>query len=62
MIEREGSGYILRCDYCSNYVDDLEDFARAVEYKKANGWVSNKIDNEWFDMCPECLEKGDKLL
>lgn len=58
MIEKEGGSYTLKCDYCSNYIDDLEDFTQAVEYKKANGWTSNKIDDMWFDMCPDCLEKG----
>lgn len=59
MIERDGNTYTLYCDYCGNFIEDLPGFDLAVECKKANGWVSNKINNEWFDMCPDCLEKGE---
>ena len=58
MIEREGNTYTVYCDYCSNFIDELPDFNSAVEYKKSNGWVSNRLGDEWLDMCPECLEKG----
>lgn len=54
MIERKGNEYELQCDYCSNYVDGLIDFKDAVDYKKANGWKSEKIEGEWFDKCPNC--------
>lgn len=57
MIEREGSEYVLCCDYCSNCVTGFDDFASAVDYKKANGWLSNKLDDMWLDMCPDCLYK-----
>ena len=56
MIERVGRNYELQCDYCSNYVDDFEDFQEAVDYKKANGWKSVKINEEWTDKCPNCLK------
>ena len=54
MIEKQGSGYELQCDYCSNYVDDFDDFQEAVDYKKANGWKSVNINGEWTDKCPDC--------
>ncbi len=54
MIEKRGNKYILECDYCSNYIDELEDFQDAVDYKKANNWKSEKIEEEWFDKCPNC--------
>lgn len=54
MIERNGNTYTLQCDYCSNYVDDLEDFQEAVDYKKANGWRSENLSGEWLDKCPSC--------
>ena len=54
MIERFGNRYELQCDYCSNYVDDFEDFQEAVDYKKANGWKSKNINGEWLDKCPNC--------
>lgn len=43
MIERVGNKYELQCDYCSNYVDEFEDFQEAVDYKKANNWKSVNI-------------------
>ena len=55
MIEKQGNGYELQCDYCSNYVDEFEDFQEAVDYKKANGWKSVNINGEWTDKCPDCL-------
>lgn len=60
MIERNGNKYSLQCDYCSNYIDDLEDFQEAVDYKKANRWKSEKIGQDWFDKCPNCQENGGK--
>lgn len=60
MITKKGYGYELQCDYCSNYVDDFIDFQEAVDFKKANGWRSEKIVNEWFDKCPNCIERRIK--
>lgn len=45
MIERNGNTYTLQCDYCSNYVDNLEDFQEAVDYKKERSeimWRNSK--------------------
>lgn len=56
MIEKRGNKYILECDYCSNYIDELEDFQDAVDYKKANNWKSEKIGEDWIDKCPECCK------
>ena len=56
-INKEGKDYILQCDFCSNYVDELIDFQDAVDYKKANGWKSININGEWTDKCPNCLNK-----
>lgn len=39
-INKVGNKYELQCDYCSNYVDDFDDFFDAVTHKKANGWKS----------------------
>jgi len=59
MIEKNGYGYELQCDCCSNYVDDFIDFQEAVDYKKANGWRSEKIGNDWIDKCPNCIRKNN---
>lgn len=60
VIEKNGNTYILQCDYCSNYIDDLEDFQEVVDYKKANGWKSEKIGQDWLNKCPNCQESGGK--
>lgn len=57
-INKVGNKYELQCDYCSNYVDDFDDFFDAVTHKKANGWKSININNEWVDKCPSCIEGG----
>ena len=57
MIEKNWYGYALQCDCCSNCIDDFVDFQEAVDYKKAHGWKSAKIGDEWIDKCPDCLKK-----
>jgi hypothetical protein len=59
MIERNGNCFDLLCDYCSNYIEEFEDFQEAVYYKRANGWKSINIKGEWTDKCPDCLAKVD---
>lgn len=54
-INKNGGKYELQCDYCSNYVDDFDDFSDAVTHKKANGWKSININGEWTDKCPNCI-------
>lgn len=53
-IQKEINKFILQCDFCSNYIDDFEEFQEAVDYKKANKWKSKNIKGEWFDQCPDC--------
>ena len=48
-------GYWLTCDNCGEDFD-LETFDDAVDYKKENGWLSEKYNGEWQDICPECQE------
>lgn len=57
MIEKEGRTYTVYCDFCSNFLEDYPDFMSAVEGKSANGWTAVKQGDEWYDKCPECLEK-----
>lgn len=60
MIEKEGRYYILQCDYCSNSVDDFEEFQEVVNYKKVNGWKSINIKGGWTDKCPNCINDKNK--
>lgn len=59
MIQKDRSYYVLQCDYCSNCVEDFLEFMDAVNYKKANKWKSENINGEWFDKCPDCLNKDN---
>lgn len=59
MIEKQGSKYELQCDYCSNS-EEFDDFYDAVNHKKANGWKSENIKDEWFDKCPECQKDREE--
>lgn len=50
-------GYRLYCDICG-YCEpkEFDYFDEVVEYKKENGWKSEKYKSEWQDICPECKE------
>ena len=54
----EEFNFHLICDYCGKSIGFME-FQNAVNYKKMNKWKSYKINNEWYDKCSECLEKGE---
>lgn len=56
-IEKNNGDYDLQCDFCCTRIEGIESFPEAVQYKKANGWRGVKINMEWFDKCPECLER-----
>ena len=57
MICKIGDRYILACDICGTEDNKtFYDFYDAVEYKKENGWKSQKYKGEWEDVCPECQE------
>ena len=57
MIDKFGSTYLLYCDICGEGVERLfSDFYDAVQYKKDNGWKSQKRNGQWEDVCPECQE------
>ena len=55
-IEKEGSKYYLYCDICGEEAEEFFGFYEAVQYKKQNGWKSQKYKGEWEDVCPECQE------
>lgn len=57
MIKKEENTYILQCDFCSNCIEDFEDFYDALDYKKANKWKNVNFKDEWLDKCECCLEK-----
>jgi hypothetical protein len=58
-IEKEGKKYCLYCDICGEEAEErFFGFYEAVQYKKQNGWKSQKSNDEWEDVCPECQSKG----
>ena len=56
MIDKSNYGYKLICDICGYEADGFDTVDEAVEYKKENGWKSEKYRGEWEDICPECQE------
>ena len=57
MIDKFGGVYSLTCDICQEEApEQFFDFSEAVDYKKQNGWKSQKRKGEWEDVCPECQE------
>lgn len=59
MIYKDGGLYFLCCDVCGEEAGKIfDEFYDAVEYKKHNGWKSQKRRGEWEDVCPECQEEG----
>lgn len=53
---REGE-IICECDYCGEadaiYFNNGPNFKIAQIELNNNGWVSRKIDGEWYDFCQE---------
>jgi hypothetical protein len=59
MIRNAYCMYHLSCDICGEKLFKVfPEFQDAVNYKKANGWKSQKYRGEWEDVCPDCQEEG----
>lgn len=60
MIYGEGE-IVCTCDQCENeysyeFYDNYIDFADCQAEIKDEGWISRKINGEWYDFCcKECL-------
>ncbi len=61
MIDKIHGVYYLICDICEDESEAIGflEFDEAVEYKKDNGWQSERdwISDEWIDICPDCQEQ-----
>lgn len=54
---KEYGKYTLVCDICVASVDEeYETFQDTVDARKDLGWKSRKIDGDWADICPDCIE------
>ncbi|SHF16927.1 hypothetical protein [Caloramator proteoclasticus] len=55
MIDKQYGKYILACDFCFEEAHKKFDcFKDVVEYKKKKKWRTQKIKDEWTDVCPNC--------
>jgi len=58
-IEKAGFSYDLICDVCGEIGHSTFDFHDAVQFKKVEGWKSQKdSDGDWEDVCPDC-QRGE---
>ncbi len=56
-IENEGGMYSLYCDICGESASEsFFEFIDAVQYKRREGWKSQKRNGEWEDVCLECQD------
>ena len=55
MIDKSCGFYSLTCDVCEEETnEEFFEFSEAVDYKKSEGWKSQKKNSEWQDVCPDC--------
>jgi hypothetical protein len=62
-IRKEYQEYFLHCDVCEEETaGPFDDFYEAVDSRKELGWCSRKDSKgNWYDQCPICRKRGDKL-
>jgi arabinogalactan endo-1,4-beta-galactosidase len=57
MISKEYGKYTLICDICGAGTDDeFDSFQNAIDAREDIGWKSKRVDGEWVDICPDCIE------
>jgi hypothetical protein len=57
MISKEYRNYTLICDICGVGTDqDFDSFQDAIDARDDIGWKSKRVDGEWLDICPDCIE------
>jgi Fe2+ or Zn2+ uptake regulation protein len=65
-ISREAGFIVFQCDgkRCAEIFESEEkQFEPALEFfKDESGWAMRKIKDEWFHVCPDCLEKEHGLV
>lgn len=54
---KEYGKYTLICDICGEgSEEEYENFQAAKDAGKNIGWKTRKIDGEWADICPDCID------
>lgn len=66
-IQKEPPGlWFLTCDKCQERVeletDPDDDFIEAVKEARELDWRSERVDNEWLNICPDCQEEAKQKL
>jgi len=57
MISKEYGKYTLICDICGVVTDqEFDSFQDAIDAREDIGWKSKRVDGEWLDICPDCIE------
>ena len=57
MISKEYGKYTLICDVCGTGTDEeFDSFQDAIDAREDIRWKSKRIDGEWLDICPDCIE------
>jgi hypothetical protein len=45
----------IECDACGEVLDtETRDFNEALQVMRAEGWVAEKIGDDWSHYCPAC--------
>jgi len=55
-IDRQGTGYVVHCDFCPEYLEmESDDSEYVMSELKRIGWHFQKDDNDcWENVCPVC--------
>lgn len=56
MIYRDKGEFIAECNECGDcfYGGVVDDFHAFIKELKGEGWIANKVDDEWIHLCSEC--------
>ena len=60
--ESPESGFIVMCDFCSNYEEmECVIWHEVIERMKQDGWRNFKNkDGEWVSKCPVCMDNYEE--
>jgi len=57
MISKEYGKCILSCDICGEQTgEEYESFQDALDAREDFGWKIKRVEGEWLDICPDCIE------
>ena len=57
MISKEYGKCILSCDICGERTgEEYESFQDALDAREDFGWKIKRVEGEWLDICPDCIE------